>query len=151
MLAIELSSIRLVISVLVSETSDPPLQTVACSPETARPANAAVVEIGVVCGLDIGVFAIIAGNGGGIACVEEALAFLLLVVFLEGGGVLHFDCSVVVDLVCAKGAVEGKCVALTFEVFRVVVLGCNVSRQSQIMSQEKGLPCHPSACSLARR
>lgn len=121
------SAQHLIVSVLVSQTPNPPLQTVTSSSETAGPADAAVVvQIGIVRGLDFGVLAVIASDGGRVASVEEALVFLPLVVLLERGGVLHFDAAVVVDSVSAQGAVEAESVALAFEVFGVVVLRCDV-------------------------
>lgn len=84
------------------------------------------MQIGIVRGLDFGVLAVIASDGGRVASVDEALVFLPLVVLLERGGVLHFDAAVVVDSVSAQGAVEAESVALAFEVFGVVVLRCRV-------------------------
>jgi hypothetical protein len=80
------------------------------------------MQICVVGGLDIRVFAIVSCNRRRVAVVEHTLAFLPLVVFLESCRVLHLDSAAVVDPVSAKCAVEAECVALALEVFWIVVL-----------------------------
>lgn len=107
----------LVISVLTPQTANALLEAFSRVSEAVR-----LVQVRVVGGRDVGVLGVVACDGCWVAVVEHALAFLVLVIFPQNGGVLHFNGAVVVDSVGAEGAVEGEGIALAIDVVWVVVL-----------------------------
>lgn len=108
---------RLLISVLAPQTANALLEAFSRVSEAVR-----LVQVGVVGGRDVGVLGVVACDGRWVAVVEHALAFLVLVILPQSGGVLHFNGTVVVDSVGAESAVEGEGVALAIDVVWVVVL-----------------------------